>query len=181
MPDIDVILERLDQRGHHLTGPRRMVLTEIISRTTPFTSAELLDEVQRKVPTIGRATVFRTLDLVCRLGIVQRIHEDATGGRCHAYLACDDHHHHHLICRSCGKVTDFREEATLAALVCTVEQHTAFRVETHRLELIGVCPDCQTSAAVPGNPGESDNPGDRGGGDQKSSRPKTRIFAYAAP
>jgi Fur family ferric uptake transcriptional regulator len=152
MPDVEAILDRLDQGGYHLTGPRRMVLAEIISRTTPFTSAELLDDVQRKAPTVGRATVFRTIDLLCRLGIVQRIHEDAAGGRCHAYLACDEHHHHHLICQSCGKVTDFREDATLDALVRAVEQRTAFRVEAHRLELIGVCPDCQTSAVVSSDP-----------------------------
>jgi Fur family ferric uptake transcriptional regulator len=154
MPDVEAILERLDHEGYNLTGPRRIVLTEITRRTTPFTSAELLEEVQRKAPTIGRATVFRTIDLLCRLGIVQRIHEDAKGGRCHAYLACDDHHHHHLICERCGKVTDFREDATLDALVRGVEQRTAFRVESHRLELIGVCPDCQTAAAVSSDPGD---------------------------
>ncbi len=153
MPDLEAILERLDQEGYHLTSPRRAVLSEIIGRTTPFTSADLLEQIERKAPTIGRATVFRTIDLLCRLGVVQRIHEDAAGGRCHAYLACDEHHHHHLICQSCGKVTDFREDAALDALVRTVEQRTAFRVEAHRLELIGICPDCQTPKSLSGDPG----------------------------
>lgn len=143
MPDATSILDRLTKEGYRLTGPRRMVLDEIVSRTAPFTSAELLDSVQGSTPQIGRATVFRTLDLLCRIGVVQRIHEDAQGGRCHAYLACDERHHHHLICNSCGRVADFHEEKALDALVREVERHTQFRVEGHRLELVGLCPACR--------------------------------------
>lgn len=143
MPDVASILERLNGEGYRLTGPRRAVLEEIASRTLPFTSAELLETVQHNGPAVGRATVFRTLDLLCRIGVVQRIHEDAQGGRCHAYLACGEHHHHHLICNGCGTVLDFQEEKALEALVKEVERRTAFRVEGHRLELVGLCPTCQ--------------------------------------
>jgi Fur family ferric uptake transcriptional regulator len=143
MPDVEAILERLDTEGHRLTGPRRAVLEEVVQRDAPFTSADLLEAMQRQAPGIGRATVFRTLDLLARLGVVQRIHTDADGGRCHAYLACDDAHHHHLICNSCGLVTDFTEEKALDVLVKEVERRTAFRIEGHRLELVGRCPACQ--------------------------------------
>ena len=134
MPGIEAILERLDREGYHLTNPRRVVIEEIATHTAPFTSAELLEDMQQKAPAIGRATVFRTLDLLCHLGVVQRIHQDAHSGRCHLYLACDQHHHHHLICNRCGTVTDFREDPTLDALFRAVERRTAFRVESHRLE-----------------------------------------------
>ena len=147
MPDAELILERLDRQGYRLTGPRRSVLEEVVSRQTPFTSAELLETMKRQAPGIGRATVFRTLDLLTRLGVVQRIHSDPEGGRCHAYLACDDAHHHHLICRSCGQVTDFTENAELDALVREIERRTAFQVEGHRLELLGRCPECQANQA----------------------------------
>jgi len=145
MPDVETIVERLDQAGYRLTGPRRAVLDEVVRRPTPFTSAELLATMQAQAPSIGRATIFRTLDLLVRLGVVQRIHEDAEGGRCHAYLACDPGHHHHLICQGCGAVTDFAEDAALAALMREVERQTAYRIEGHRLELVGRCPTCQTS------------------------------------
>lgn len=143
MPGVEAVLERLDNEGYRLTGPRRVVLEEVLKRNTPFTSAELLDTVQESAPRIGRATVFRTLDLLTRLGVVQRIHRDAEAGRCHAYLACDEHHHHHLICNSCGEVTDFHEDSALEALVLEVEKRTAFHVEGHRLELVGTCPNCR--------------------------------------
>ena len=143
MPAVETILYRLGEEGYRLTGPRRLVLEEIARRRVPFTSAELLEAVQESAPNVGRATVFRTLDLLCRLGVVQRVHEDAHGGRCHAYLACDDDHHHHLICSACGAVEDFTEDTALAELVREVERRTAFRVEGHRLELVGRCPTCQ--------------------------------------
>jgi Fur family ferric uptake transcriptional regulator len=139
-------LERLDREGYRLTGPRRTVLEEVVRRDVPFTSAELLTTVQQQAPTIGRATVFRTLDLLARMGVVQRIHEDAEGGRCHMYLACDAGHHHHLICQGCGAVADFAEDAALEALMRVVEQQTAYRIEGHRLELVGRCPACQAQA-----------------------------------
>ena len=144
MPDLATILERLDHEGLRLTAPRRTVVSAILSRPEPFTSAELWTAIQAQAPTIGRATVFRTLDLLVRLGFVQRIHDDAEGGRCHAYLACDTGHHHHLICSGCGTVTDFVETAAFADLVRAVEGQTAYRIEGHRLELLGRCPACQT-------------------------------------
>jgi Fe2+ or Zn2+ uptake regulation protein len=143
MPDITVVLERLDQQGYRLTGPRRAVLDEVVRRSAPFTSAELWDAVRKSAPTVGRATVFRTLDLLAHLGVVQRIHQDADGGGCHAYLACDLSHHHHLICSSCGSVTDFTEDRAIEGMVREIESLTRFRVEGHRLELMGTCPDCQ--------------------------------------
>src|SRR5688572_29142879 len=143
MPDITTILERLDQQGYRLTGPRRAVLDEVVSRSAPFTSAELWEAGRKSAPTVGRATVFRTLDLLARLGVVQRIHQDADGGGCHAYLACDLSHHHHLICNNCGLVTDFTEDRAIEGLVREIERLTRFRVEGHRLELVGMCPECQ--------------------------------------
>jgi Fur family ferric uptake transcriptional regulator len=145
MPDVEMILARLDREGYRLTGPRRTVLEEVVRRDAPFTSAELWATIQATAPTVGRATVFRTLDLLARLGVVQRIHTDAEGGRCHAYLACDAGHHHHLICQGCGAVTDFAEDQTLEMLMREVERRTAYRIEGHRLELLGRCPACQAA------------------------------------
>jgi Fur family transcriptional regulator, ferric uptake regulator len=147
MPDIEAILGRLESEGYRLTGPRRVVLEEVLGRSVPFTSADLWESIRLRAPGTGRATVFRTLDLLASMGVVQRIHEDPHGGRCHAYLACDDDHHHHLICSGCGSVADFHEHRALDALVREVEKHTAFQVEGHRLELVGRCPACQAADA----------------------------------
>jgi Fur family transcriptional regulator, ferric uptake regulator len=143
MPDITTILEKLEREGYRLTGPRRLVLDEVLSRGGPFTSADLLEAVQRGAPGVGRATVFRTLELLAQIGVVQRIHQDADGGGCNAYLACDPHHHHHLICSGCGAIADFVEDRAIEKLMHDIAGTTGFRVEGHRLELTGVCPSCQ--------------------------------------
>jgi Fur family transcriptional regulator, ferric uptake regulator len=143
MINVDSLIERLEQEGYRSTEPRRVVLGDIVGRSAPFTSAELWESVQENSPGIGRATVFRTLDLLSRIGILQRIHQDPDGGRCHTYMACSDAHHHHLICNQCGNVTDFADEEAIDALVREVERHTDFKVEGHRLELVGRCADCQ--------------------------------------
>lgn len=143
MLDIENVMERLAGEGYRPTGPRRTVVEEILTRRIPFTSAELWDAVQESAPGVGRATVFRTLDLLGKLGVVQRIHKDAEDGRCHAYLACGEAHHHHLICNVCGRVTDFEEGDELEDLVRKIEKRTSFKVEGHRLELVGVCPRCR--------------------------------------
>ncbi len=145
MTDVAEILEQLDKEGYRLTGPRRLVLEEVAGRDAPFTSADLWASVQRSAPSVGRATVFRTLDLLTKLGVVQRIHEDASGGRCHAYIVCDQSHHHHLICSGCGSVADFHEDRTLDALVREIERRTDFKVEGHRLELVGQCAECRSA------------------------------------
>src|SRR6266540_268064 len=124
MPDVDTILGLLEREGYRLTAPRRVVLEEVVRRAEPFTSAEVWETIRASTPGIGRATVFRTLDLLSKLGVVQRIHKDADGGRCHAYLACEERHHHHLICNNCGCVTDFNEDSALEALVREVERRT---------------------------------------------------------
>src|SRR5438552_18363936 len=147
MPNVETILKRLGREGYRLTGQRRAVMEEIMIRTSPFTSADLLEAMSQLAPGIGRATIFRTLDLLTRLGVVQRIHTDADGGPCHAYLACDASHHHHLICNHCGMVTDFTEDKELEALVRKIEQRTDFQVEGHRLELVGLCPDRQLASS----------------------------------
>ena len=144
MPEVEAILEKLGHEGHRLTGPRRAVLEEVLHRSIPFTSGELLDAMTGQYPSIGRATVFRTLDLLVSMGVVQRIHSDASGGRCHAYLACEDSHHHHLICNRCGAVLDFTEGKEFEALVREIERRTSFHIEAHRLELVGCCPACQS-------------------------------------
>lgn len=144
MPDIDIVLNRLEQEGYRMTTPRRTVVEKVLGRSAPFTSAEVWETIHRDAPTIGRATVFRTLDLLSRLGVVQRIHQDAEGGPCHAYVACgQSYHHHHLICNSCGAIVDFTEDKAFDALVREIERRTAFQVEDHRLELVGRCPACQ--------------------------------------
>lgn len=134
------LLRQLDNAGYRLTEPRRAILAIIAGGHERFTAAELLDVVQRDAPEIGRATVFRTLDLLTEVGILQRVHLDDAG--CHSYVLCGRAHHHHMVCANCNKVMDF-EQGEVEALLAALGQRQGFKVEGHQLEVYGRCKDCQ--------------------------------------
>ena len=94
------LVKALDRAGHRLTEPRRAVAGLVAGRDGHFTAAEIVADARRRRMDIGRATVFRTLDLFASLSLVERI--DLPGGE-HAYVACDPVHHHHAICTGCGR------------------------------------------------------------------------------
>jgi Fur family ferric uptake transcriptional regulator len=138
---------RLARAGYRATLPRRAVLEQIAARRESFTASDLLESVTRAAPEVGRATVFRTLDLLVELGVLQRIHTEVGGNWGHRYMLCalGDTHHHHLVCTGCGQVTDF-SGCMVESVVSRLEDQTSFRVEGHRLELYGQCKGCQEEA-----------------------------------
>ncbi len=147
MPDVETLLRGLEGHGYRRTGPRRRLLAAIARRTAPFTAAELGAAVQDEDPGIGRATVFRTLDLLAELGLIQRL-ADETGAGGMSYLACGPEHHHHLICTGCGRVDDFTDSALESRIAESAGQH-AFVLQDHRVDLYGVCADCRQPEAHP--------------------------------
>jgi Fur family ferric uptake transcriptional regulator len=90
---------------------------------------------------VGRATIFRTLDVLSAAGVVERI-DLPTGD--HAYLTCEPSHHHHIVCSRCGRSDDVAD-AGLRSVVRDVARQTGYRVDDHRLELFGLCPTCQAA------------------------------------
>ena len=105
----------LQDSGYRLTGPRRAVVDAIQSTDRAFTADELLQRLNDTGSGVGRATVFRTLDLLVQHGILDRLHQP---DGCHSYLMCGaaDRHHHHLICSDCGAVVEFEDEVAAASL-----------------------------------------------------------------
>src|SRR5260370_34518092 len=89
------MMRRLDEEGLRLTGRRELVVQAIADRPGSFTPEALVDELRPHG--IGRATVYRALDLLERLGILTPVHL----GGCHAFTVCDEGHHHHLPRSSC--------------------------------------------------------------------------------
>lgn len=133
------LVEAIDASGYRLTEPRRVVAGLVASRDGHFTAADLLEDADRRRLDIGRATVFRSLELLTELDLLERI--DLPSGE-HAYVACEPQHHHHIVCEVCGRVTEVND-AGLSAAVVTIEADTGWTVGTHRLELYGRCPRCQ--------------------------------------
>lgn len=135
------LIDALDRGGYRLTRPRREVADLVGTRHGHFTAADLVEEARRRDRRIGRATVFRALDTFASLGVIERL--DLPSGE-HAYVTCEPEpgHHHHVICGTCGRATEV-EGCDVLALAPTVERQTGYRLNTHRMELYGTCPECR--------------------------------------
>ncbi len=137
-PDADLI-DAMARAGCRMTSPRRLVAELVASRDGHFTAAELVKDARRVDPGIGRATIFRALDLFATLKLVERV--DLPGGD-HAYVACQAVHHHHAICTRCGRALDIADPG-LADIFAAIGGRSGFRVTAHRLEIFGLCAACQ--------------------------------------
>jgi len=122
------------------TAPRRALSRLIADQHGHFTAADLLADAHAKKLKVGRATVFRTLDLLAEQGALERL--DLPSGE-HAYVACaPQEHHHHVVCRSCGASAEV-EDSGLQAVVRNIGAESGYQIDAHRLELYGLCPACQ--------------------------------------
>ena len=135
MSDLELIIQRLELRGHRVTGSRLHVLEAVIQAPAHFT----VDDVLHLVPRVGRATVFRTMKLLLDLNAVCRVMME--DGSLHYRLSTRGHHHH-LVCRSCGRVEDF-STCDVASLVAELARNTAYQIEGHWLEVYGTCASCR--------------------------------------
>lgn len=119
-----------------LTPQRRAVLESIGSGEETFTLVELYDRARTIEPTLGLATVYRTVDLLRRTGSVRPLTSDGRP----TYVRCRPGHHHHLVCTSCGAV----EETQLCAAPSAAElrRRHGFRAEAHQVDIYGTCERC---------------------------------------
>jgi Fur family transcriptional regulator, ferric uptake regulator len=134
-------LQILQEAGYRLTGPRRAVVDAIQETDRSFTADELLQRLTDNDSGVGRATVFRTLDLLVQHGVLDRLHQP---DGCHSYLLCgaSDRHHHHLICSDCGAVVEF-EDCSVQPLLDELSLRTNFQINGHWLEVFGQCSMCR--------------------------------------
>jgi len=144
MSDLDLIIERLELRGHRVTPSRRRVLEALAAMPAHFT----VDDLLQRTRAVGRATVFRTVKLLQDLNIVCRVlMED---GSLHYRLSTRGHHHH-LVCRNCGRVEDF-STCDVSSLVDQLARSTDYDIEGHWLEVYGRCRACRILESKAGAP-----------------------------
>jgi Fur family ferric uptake transcriptional regulator len=139
------LVDALDRAGYRLTEPRRAVAKLVASQDAHFTAAGLVAEARDRHLDIGRATIFRSLDVFTTLGLVERV-DLPDGG--HAYVVCDPTHHHHAICTTCGRSTDVSDHG-LADTLAEIGRRSGFQVTAHRLEIFGRCAACAAAVSDP--------------------------------
>lgn len=125
-------------KAHHysLTSPRKTVC-ELLWQQEPLSMQELAARSRGK---LDRASLYRTVALFERLGIVRRIY---IGWKYKVELSdVFVHHHHHLSCLECGKIIAITEEAEVETFINAISRRHKFTASTHQLEIAGLCPDC---------------------------------------
>lgn len=129
-------LKVLSRAGFRRGGGRRQVV-EVLGRERCALTAL---EIDRRLPGVGRATVYRSLEQLESLGLVQRVD---LGGEAAGYERVEPsgQHHHHIVCERCGRVVAFEDERLERAIVALGERDD-FKLSSHEVTLRGVCADC---------------------------------------
>ena len=139
----------LQQQGLKLTSERTALVREIFSTHYHFEADELLFKMKEKNVKISRATVYRTLELLVKSGLVRRVHlgED----HYHYEHVSGNSHHDHLICTTCGGVIEFHDEE-LERLQIAICEKKKFTPTFHNLQILGVCDSCRRKGQTPQSP-----------------------------
>lgn len=132
--------QRLRDAGHKLTNARMTVLDVIEQGGGHLTSTEILTRVSDADATIGRASVFRALDLFTRLSLIRPTYIDSS--MTPTYVMLPDGHHHHIICTRCNRVIEF-EDCGLSKLASELESRLNVCLTGHLLEFYGLCAECR--------------------------------------
>jgi Fur family ferric uptake transcriptional regulator len=146
MPWVEKVLTHLSDGGHRVTEPRRAILDRIAQYQQPFSAEQLFRDVNGDNGAIGRATVYRTVELLHDGHWLARVHWNAAhDGEIadeHAYVPVEQGHQHHLICKRCGSVVAF-EGCDIDGILGGLARRLNFRVDDHWLEVYGLCQVCQ--------------------------------------
>lgn len=132
---------RLAAAGYRLTPARLAVLAVIETSHAHLTPGLLLEEARTRAPAIGRATVYRTLELLTELGVLRPIYLGDGG----VYFIRAEGGHHHLVCTGCGQVVEF-EECMAGEMIHDLQRRFGFQIDSHLLEFHGRCAACVQSS-----------------------------------
>lgn len=131
--------QTLKKNKHSVTQARSLVF-EALEDEEPLSMAELQTKLGDMV---DRASLYRTITLFEKLGIVQRLQ---IGWKYKIELSDSfSFHHHHITCKNCGLTLPVREDLTLEASIKTLAMEYGFTEVTHQLEIHGLCPRCQAA------------------------------------
>ncbi len=134
----DLLKKTLKDAGYSVTKSRDIIFNALEGHE-PQSMAEIVQSLQQAT---DRATVYRTIELFEKLGIVTRLN---LGWKYKIELSENfSHHHHHLSCSSCGIVISFEEGQLLNQAIYHIAVAKGFTMQDHSLEIRGLCPNCQT-------------------------------------
>jgi Fur family ferric uptake transcriptional regulator len=129
--------------GYQLTRARQAILAAFAGADGHISADDLVGLVHEETPRVGRMTVYRTLDLLCRLGAIRPTY--LGGGAAH-YVLLQDGHHHHLVCTGCAAVIEL-EDCRLQEMEALLAGRFGFEIQGHLVEFYGRCAACRAAEA----------------------------------
>ncbi|MDF2483929.1 MAG: hypothetical protein K0R46_97 [Herbinix sp.] len=141
----------LKKNGLKVTTQRVSILEVLDSRPgMHLTAEEIYDYVREKYPDIGIATVYRTIQVLSELNLIDKLNLDDGYVRYEISKGSKEeacHHHHHLICLDCGNVYAFQDDL-LETLEDRIMITMGFQVADHEVKLYGHCKDCRANKSI---------------------------------
>ncbi len=136
---LEIWEQSLRQQGYRVTRPRLLVMEIIASTETPLTPQEIYRNTLTRADPPGIASVYRTLEMLDRLGLIQQIHQP---GGCHGIWPTQEGHKHYLICNDCGHLSVIDGSEQIESYISAIEDQTGYQVEDHWLQFFGLCEGC---------------------------------------
>jgi Fur family transcriptional regulator, ferric uptake regulator len=134
----------LDRAGHRSSAPRTAVVDAVAELGCSVTAREIAQLLAERGQAVGLASIYRALDLLERLGLVQRF-EVGEGAARYEPVQPSGEHHHHLVCERCGEVSAF-EDPALERAIERLSHRVDYAVGHHDVTLRGECPACHARA-----------------------------------
>ena len=134
----EIWLEQLHDNGYRVTTARRAVVDAVFGSTHALTPIEVYDAARKKYRALGLVTVYRTLEKLEELHLIQRVHQPLG---CQAFISAGHGHQHLLLCKQCGQV-EFFEGDDLELLTKSIAKKTGYQIQDHWLQLFGLCANC---------------------------------------
>ena len=135
------LLNEVESRGIRLTAQRRALIEAIQESTTHLDAASLLNMARQRDPNINQATVYRTIELLKQLGLIDELDLMHLHGEKHYYEVKTEKEHLHLACFGCGEIVEFATPA-FERLKEEIATENRFEIQAIRLEAGGLCSVC---------------------------------------
>ena len=142
-----VLLNEVGAQGIRLTAQRRALIETIQEATSHLDAASLLQLARKRDPNIDRATVYRTLEMLKRAGLIDELDLMHLNGEKHYYEVKTQKDHLHLACFGCGEIVEFASPA-FERLKQEIGAKNQFDIQVMRLEVGGLCKQCATERTV---------------------------------
>lgn len=143
------IIQTLKERGGRITHQRLSIIEALLDSKEAQTASQLLAAVEKSDSCIGLDTIYRNVKTLVNLGIINQIGGNGKKG---SRFELADGHHHHIVCTQCGHMECLHHCPISEDELMKEVKRTGFLLGTHRLELFGLCEECQRKTSFSDKP-----------------------------